>query len=473
MPARHALAATATALATLAILSPATAAASPQTPIEGEHAQPTGRAVVLATAAPGARRAPRRLSGALDAAGLHREAAIPELGAAAVEIPDGAGLESLRRQLLAEPGVVSVTREYRRSPRIAPLYPDDPAWITLDPAAPAGDFFQWNLIRENFPGAWARSRGTGAQVAVIDTGVDADHPELGPRIVAAVDADDEPGSGPPTVDEGGHGTHVSGLACADSDNGYAGASAGFDCGLIVFKTDFSDVSIASSIVGATDGGADVINMSFGGPTSSPVIRAAIDYAWEHDVVMVAAASNQPVQNQGVPAEYLQPTGSAPNIHAGKGLVVTAAEYDDTPASFEPGFGTGVSVAAYGDASATNRGIFSTFPGYPTELESGTLGQSGPCSCRALFGEDDRFAYLRGTSMATPQVTGLAALIRSARPALSAARVIEIVKRSARPGGFGDALGWGIIDAKAALKAALAKKAKRRKGGGRGGGGGRG
>ena len=470
MSARHDLAAAAAALTVLALV-PAGAAGSAPTPASDES-QATGRAVVLVDPAPRPQGSRERLSGALDAAGLRAEVVIPELGAAAVEIPEGSSLTALRGELLHEPGVVRVAPEHSRSPRIAPLIPDDPAWITLDPAAPAGDFFQWNLIREGFPGAWARSQGAAAEVAVIDTGIDADHPELAPRIVAAVDADGEPGSGPATVDEGGHGTHVAGLACGDSDNGYAGVSAGFDCGLIVEKTDFSDASIAGAIVDATDRGAEVINMSFGGPTSSPVIRGAIDYAWAHDVVMVAAASNQPVSNQGIPAEYLQPTGSAPNIHAGKGLVVTAAEYDDTPASFNPGFGTGVSVAAYGDASATNRGIFSTFPGYQTELEAGTLGQSGPCSCRAFFGGDDRFAYLRGTSMATPQVAGLAALIRSARPALSAMKVIEIIKRSARPGGFGDALGWGIIDAKAALKAALVKKAKKRKKGGGGGGGGR-
>jgi subtilisin family serine protease len=74
---------------------------------------------------------------------------------------------------------------------------------------------------------------------------------------------------------------------------------------------------------------------------------------------------------------------------------------------------------------------------------------------------ERFAYLRGTSMATPQVAGAAALIRSVKPAMSAARVIEIIKRAARPGVFDNSLGWGILDAKAALKLALAKNKKRK------------
>ncbi len=460
------------AFAAAVLLAASPAPASPSAPAPPpEKPRLTGRAVVQVEPARRPQRVRERLSATLGAAGLRSEAVIPELGAAAVDIPRGWSVAALRRELAGEPGVVRVTPEYRRSPRLAPLIPNDPAWVTLDPAAPAGDFFQWNLARESFPGAWARSQGTGVEIAMIDTGIDATHPELASKVVAAIDADESAGSGPATVDENGHGTHVAGLACAESNNGYAGASAGFGCGLIVEKTDFSDVSIANSIVDATERGAEVISMSFGGPTSSPVIRDAIDYAWARDVVMVAAASNQPVTNQGIPAEYLQPTGSAPNIHAGKGLVVTAAEYDDTPASFNPGFGPGVSIAAYGAASASNPGIFSTFPPGPTKLEQGVPGQFGPCSCRAWFWDDDRFAYLRGTSMATPQVAGAAALIRSAKPAMSAAKVIEILKRSARPGVFTDPFGWGILDAKAALKAALGQK-KKKKGKGKGKGKGR-
>lgn len=446
----------------------ATASAAPIPLPASEQAQRSGRAVVLLDRAARHGFARARLSGALDAAGLRAAVRAPELGAAAVEIPAGSSVAALRRELLGEPGVARVVPEYRRSLRIAPLIPSDPALATLDPAAPAGDLFQWHLVRSSFPGAWARSTGTGVEVAVIDTGIDGAHPDLAPRIVAAIDANEDFGTGPATVDENGHGTHVAGLACAQSDNGYAGASAGFGCNLIVEKSDFTDVSIANSIVDATDRGAEVINMSFGGPTPSPVIRGAIDYAWGHDVVMVAAASNQTVSAQGYPAQYLQPTGSAPNVNSGKGLVVTAAEYDDTPASFEPGYGTGVSLAAYGAASVTNPGIFSTFPATTTELEQGVPGQFGPCACRTFFGGENSFAYLRGTSMATPQVAGAAALIRSAKPAMTAARVIEILKRSARPGAFSDPLGWGILDAKAALKQALAKKKKKKKEKGKGG-----
>jgi len=442
--------------AVLAALAPHASASPPL----AEHAQRSGRAVVIFE--PTATTSRARMDATLETAGYEDAASVPELDAAAVEIAAGSTLAGLRRELLGAPGVARVTPEYRRSLRIAPVMPSDPALTTLDPAAPAGDLFQWHLVRANFPGAWARSRGTGVEVAVIDTGIDAAHPDLAPRIVAAIDADDDFATGPATVDENGHGTHVAGLACAQSDNGYAGASAGFGCDLIIEKSDLTDLSIAASITDAVDRGADVINMSFGGPSPSPVIRSAIEYAWARDVVMVAAASNQTVSAQGYPAQYLQPTGSAPNIKAGIGLVVTAAEYDDTPASFNPGFGTGISLAAYGAASATSPGIFSTFPTTPTELEQGVPGQSGPCSCRTFFGGESSFAYLRGTSMATPQVAGAAALIRSAKPAMSAARVIEILKRSARPGGFSDPLGWGVLDAKAALKQAVAKKKKKKK-----------
>src|SRR4029453_7175654 len=100
---------------------------------------------------------------------------------------------------------------------------------------------------------------------------------------------------------------------------------GFACGLIVEKSDLTDASIADSIVDATKRGADVINMSFGGPGNSKVIEDAVEFAWTRDVILVAAASNEDSKRQGIPAELLQPNGTGPKLEKGKGLVVTAAE----------------------------------------------------------------------------------------------------------------------------------------------------
>jgi serine protease len=422
----------------------------------------TGRAIVLVDppgsrrgAAPAptpaeARRAAERISAVMRRSELRPEVSIPELGAAAVDPPGDLGIAGLRRSLRDEPRVLAVEPEYRRALR---LTPNDPAFAAADPRAPQGDAHQWYLREQGFQNAWDQSRGVGAAVAVIDTGIDGGNPDLGPRVVAAVDGAEILGNGPATVDEDGHGTHVAGLACATAENRYGGASSGFGCGLIVEKSDLSDASIADAIVDAAGRGADVINMSFGGPGRSRVIENAVDFAWRRDAIMIAAASNQDTTRQGVPARLLQPRGSGPKLKRGRGLVVTAAEYDGSRAWFGPGRGKGISLAAYGTGSMGTPGIFSSFPAKPTLLDTGTL-RVPPCRCRTTFDDDDRFAHLEGTSMAAPQVAGAAALIRARMPAIDAKRVITILKQTALGKHFRGSIGWGVLDAAAAMQAAL-------------------
>jgi serine protease len=348
-------------------------------------------------------------------------------------------LARLKRELLADPRVESVEAEATRE---LLLVPNDPALSNSDSNAPGGDVFQWNLLRSNFPSAWDQSSGSGASVAIVDTGTEGSHPDLG-QVAAAVDHDPTAPTGA-LSDENGHGTHVSGLACGNSNNGYGIASAGFDCPLIVEKLEvngntLTDASIIAGIVDATNQGADVINLSLGGAAPSTTLSDAIDYAFANDVVLVAAASNNNTSSQGYPAQYLQPTGTAPDINQGKGLVVTAAEYDDTRADLRPvnpgaGFGTGVSIAAYGDSSVSTSGIFSSFPADQTTREPAVC-PTPSCAPRTSFFGDDQFAYLFGTSMATPQVWGAAALIRSLDPGIANTEVIRALKQGARPGSF--------------------------------------
>jgi serine protease len=432
---------------TLATAAPAALATTPA----GEEA------LVLVRPAPGggdveldASRA--RLREAAAAAGLELERAVPQIGAASVDLPKTQSVGELREELGSEPGVVAVEPNLRLQPR---LMPADPAYAAADPNAPGADAYQWNLRKSRFERAWERSRGGRAEVAIIDTGADGAHPDIGSRIEASFDNDDSPLQGGPEVDENGHGSHVAGMACGHAANRYGIAGAGYRCDLLVYKSDLTIASISESVVDATDRGVDVINMSFGGEGSSRTLEKAVDRAARKDVVMVAAASNEDTTDQGIPAAYLQPPGTGPDASAGKGLVVTAAEYDGTRAWFEPGRGDTISMAAYGAAGPDHRGIFSTFPKQVTSLE--TLD----CTlirCRGEFQGDDRFAYLEGTSMATPQVAGAAALIRHKRPDISAHRVIKLLKlRARRDGGFSEELGWGILDASGALRAALKKR----------------
>ncbi|MGI8594302.1 MAG: S8 family peptidase, partial [Solirubrobacteraceae bacterium] len=267
------------------------------------------------------------------------------------------------------------------------------------------------------------------------------------------------GGGPATQDAAGHGTHTSSLACAASNNGVGLAGTGYDCRLIVERTDFSETSIASSIVDATDNGADAISMSFGDDGSTAAsysIRAAVDYAFDREVVLVAAAANDPVEEQGQPANMLQPTGTGPDLGAGKGLSVTAANFANARTSFA-GRGTQISLAAYGSFGAAGpRGLFAAFPGNLTEIETGLSGNppTPPCpSCRTTFVGDSRYAYLLGTSAATPQVAAIAALVKRLNPDLSASEIVRLLKETATNPGWEPELGWGIVDAGAAVEAA--------------------
>jgi serine protease len=141
-----------------------------------------------------------------------------------------------------------------------------------------------------------------------------------------------------------------------------------------------------------------------------------------------------VSSQGQPANLLAPSG--------KGLVVTAATAAGARADWA-GYGRGVSVAAYGVD------IFSDFPANETTLDA-------DCGCRATLGGSNAYAYLSGTSMATPQIAGIAALVRSANPKLKAAQVIKIVERSAGSARSSN-LGWGIPHAAVAVRRAKAAR----------------
>jgi hypothetical protein len=149
---------------------------------------------------------------------------------------------------------------------------------------------------------------------------------------------------------------------------------------------------------------------------------------------------------------LQP-GDAADIGAGRGLVVTAADYSDRRAG--TGLGPQISLAAYGfyDGLAPFSGPAGLLSSYPDSTQT-EVPPLIVCGCRESFDGDERYAYLEGTSMATPQVTAVAALVGDLNPFLSAAEKIRLIKESARrSGGWNADLGWGILDAGAAMDAA--------------------
>jgi serine protease len=386
--------------------------------------------------------------------------AIPQLRTVAMRAKRGRSLQALAARLRRDPAVAEVHTERRFSLRYVP---NDPAFTSSE-RGENGTVTEWWAAREGLPAAWDITRGEGARVAIIDTGIDGTHPDLASKIVATADFDDTAGDGPATVDENGHGTHVASLACAQHDNGIGIAGAGLGCSLLVAKSDLTEGSVARALIWAADNGAEAINMSFGTDGSQPaadVIVKALNYANSKGAVLVAAAADNPapgktIEEQGDPANVLQPTNTGPDLSRNFGLTVTAANARDARASFA-GRGTQISMAAYGTYGAGgSAGILGAFPAQTTELERGNdLLELKPCRCRTSYGGDERYAYLPGTSMSAPMVTGVAALMRHLNPDLPAGDVVRILKQTARrpTDAWSPELGWGILDAGAALAAA--------------------
>jgi serine protease len=432
-------------------------------------ARPTGRLLVLLDhPVDGRARTAAVQALAARAGALPAGRGAPRIGLVTVRPAPGRSAAAVAGALRVQPGVRSVQAEGRMALRVVP---NDTALSRPEtaPGTPPGTPMQWAPTRTGLFGAWDLSRGAGALVGVIDTGLDASHPDFSGKLAAAVDQDDDPSAGPATVDENGHGSHVASLACAATGNGVGIAGAGFDCRLVMEKTDLTDSSIARSIVDATDHGALAINMSFGDRGSRPpvaAIDAAIDYAVAHQVVLVAAARDertdsfgQPVPDQGQPANLLQPDGTGPSLDTGRGLSVTSSTIDDRPSG--AGAGSEISLAAPGsmfDFNSTSGppGLLGVAPAGHAELLDGSLPLlSNTCGCRTAV-DGATYAYLQGTSMAAPQVAAIAALVRGLNPDLTALEVVRLLKQTARraPGaGWSPDLGWGIVDAGGALTAA--------------------
>ncbi len=306
------------------------------------------------------------------------------------------------------------------------------------------------------PFAWAQSAvgaraaiaaaGGGAPsspVAVVDTGIDADHPDLLGRVA---DGRSIVG-GDPRTDLVGHGTFVAGLVSAADGNGLGGFGVGGATPVIPIKVSddegVSSVDLAAGIVAAVDSGARVINVSIGGPRHSAIEEAALAYAQSRDVLVVAAAGNS-----GGGGSTLEYPAAALGGDAGgwsRGLSVAATTPAGTPATFSTR-NRFVSIAAPGAGGGPcAHGVHSTLPSPSSLLWSGG-------SCSTIFTDQGagRYGYGEGTSFASPLVAGAAALVRQVRPALRADQVADVLVRSASGTGWNQATGAGILDMPAAI-----------------------
>ena len=288
---------------------------------------------------------------------------------------------------------------------------------------------QWNLDRIHAPAAWERSTGAGVVIAVIDTGVEGTHPDLRGHVLTGYDAIAGVEGG--DVDDNGHGTHVAGIAAALTGNGRGIAGVAPDARILPVKVLDADgggytSDTAEGIVWAVDNGAQVINLSLGADTPTAAEEAAVGYARENGVTVVAAAGNE--RTEGSPTSYPA---------AYDGVIAVAATDSSDRVAYYSNRGDYVDVAAPGSS------IVST---YPSELVEDADPMAGPVD----------YGRLSGTSMAAPHVAAVAALLKSYRPGLTPDGIEEALEGSAvdlGPAGFDDDHGYGRVDAAAAIEAA--------------------
>jgi minor extracellular protease Epr len=363
LPAARAVAAVLVLVVLVALPRPV-AASTDAPPVEG-----SGQVRLVVHHAPDVAQA--ALASAEGAAGAHAVRRIPQLGVRVVETT-AAEAAQVQATLEAEPGVVAVEVDQPVQAHdvvaAADRTPNDTLWS-----------HQWGLRKVGGPAAWDRHVGTpDTVVAVLDTGVDALHPDLAGNVLPGYDATLRTAGG--MLDLNGHGTHVAGTIAALTDNDRGVAGMCWQCAILPVKVLSSTGSgslsdVAAGIVWAADNGADVINMSLGGTSTMSLLHAAVQYAASLDVVLVASAGNDGVTTVNYPAGY-------PEV-----IAVASSTSEDTRSSFS-NHGSWVDVAAPGSS------IASTVPG----------GYGG----------------MSGTSMAAPHVAGAAALLRSFVPGATAA-----------------------------------------------------
>ncbi|MGF1470586.1 MAG: S8 family serine peptidase [Rubrobacteraceae bacterium] len=333
--------------------------------------------------------------------------AFPEIKKERSENAREKGLERKKAELEEDPGIAHVEYNYVRS--------------TFDRLKDPEFSRQWGLRKASFPRAWKQTKGRGAEIAILDGGVDARHPDLRGKIVGQKDFVDED-----EVAEDssfGHGTHVAGIAAASTGNGEGIAGGCPGCGILVGKVveygEGYDFDIAEGIVWAVDEGAEVINLSLGAPIRSDFLKEATAYAKDEGVPVVAAAGNfAPFGNPKIyPAAYPDTVAvAATNVKDGRDL-----------------------YSSYGnwvDVSAPGVRIYSTLPGR-------------------------KYGYDSGTSMAAPYVSALAGMLIA--EGSQGTRVRAKIERTAvdlGKKGKDPRFGHGRIDAAAATSTLLPGKGRR-------------
>ncbi len=343
---------------------------------------------------------PARVEQALRGQGAHAFKEIRGIGVKAVKVPAHAQ-EKVRAALARNPHIDFAEPNYLGQ---GMSLPDDPSYGT-----------QWHLPKIAAPEGWQISTGVETvPIAVIDSGVDGSHPDLGDKLLGGYNFLN---GSTDTSDVLGHGTAVAGTAAAISNNSIGVAGVAWRnpvMPLVVLdSSNYATYSnIASAIIYAVDNGAKVINVSIGGTSSSFTLQYAIDYAWDRGALVFCAAGNS--------------NSSVPNYPAAcdRAVAISSTDSSDNRSYFSS-YGDWIDLAAPGSSIYT------------------TLRGGG-------------FGYKSGTSFASPVTAGVAALVWSVNPSLTHEEVLNILRNNADDlgaQGFDIYFGHGRVNLAASLGAA--------------------
>ncbi len=348
---------------------------------------------------------------------------LAKLGYALLTVPDDKVLETVAA-LQQNPQVASVEPNYLV--QATDTIPNDPDWP-----------LQYGPANIQAPKAWDITTGTASvTIAIIDTGIDLTHPDLAAQIWTNPG---ETGGGKETngldddgdgyvddwrgwnyvsstnypQDDHGHGTHVAGIAGAVGNNSIGIAGVAWGARLMALKIldsagNGTEADVASAIVYATDHGARVINLSLGGSFPMSMMADAVNYAYAHGVTVVAATGNT------------------------NGPVLYPAAYPNT-----------IAVASVDSGNAR-----SYFSNYGPEVDL-----AAPGSSIYSTGRGGGYLYLSGTSMATPHVSGVAALLASLPQFDTPGKIRVALQATALDlgdPGWDQYYGYGLVQAYSAL-----------------------
>jgi len=280
---------------------------------------------------------------------------------------------------------------------------------------------QYSLDRMQVRSAWGLTTGGSGIVAVLDTGVQFNHPDLAGRLLPGYDfvSNDRDAS-----DDNGHGTWVSGIIAANANDGYGVAGISWSDKILPIKimdgSGLGDTSdLTSGIIWAADNGATIINMSVGGFPYSQYVQDAVNYAWSKGAVLIGAAGNNRREEVFYPA-------SLTNV-----ISVSATQADDEFANWSS-YGSKVDVSAPGASILTTNCYACAYGGHDT-WGSHTI--------------------ISGTSFAAPNVAGVVALIRAHYPTEGPGQIVNRLLTSVDDQGYArwdNRYGLGRVNAARAL-----------------------